>query len=162
VKHALRQRWASRSAQERRVIVVVAFVIAVVLYLWLLQATTQARRRLLPAVAELRAQAMRQDTQADEIARLRALPPPPASSADRRQLVQRQVDASGLRHSLVSVDLVDARHVKLVFGSVAFADWLAWADAMQSRRLRFAAVRIEAQAVPGQVSVSATLERPGR
>ena len=60
------------------------------------------------------------------------------------------------------MELVDARHVKLVFGNVGFADWLSWADAMQAQHLRFAAVRVEAQSAPGQVSVTATLERPGR
>jgi type II secretory pathway component PulM len=75
--------------------------------------------------------------------------------------VQRQVDASGLTGSLVSVELVDAHQVKVVFGSVAFAAWLTWADTMQAQHLRFAAVRLEAQPAPGQVSVTATLDRPG-
>jgi type II secretory pathway component PulM len=163
VNHALGQRWAARSARERRVIVAVTCALTLVLYAWLLRSTTQARQQLLPAVTELQAQALRQGAQADEIVRLRALPPPPpASGTDLRPLVQRQVDAAGLGRALVSMELVDARHVKLVFGNVGFADWLAWADAMQARHLRFAAVRVEAQSAPGQVSVTATLERPGR
>ena len=162
MKHALGQRWAARSAQERRVIAAVACALGVVLSVWLLRSTTQARQQLLPAVAELQAQAIRQGAQADEIVRLRALPLPPTSSTDLRPLVQRQVDAAGLDRSLVSMELVDARHVKLVFGNVGFADWLSWADAMQAQHLRFAAVRVEAQSAPGQVSVTATLERPGR
>lgn len=162
MKHALGQRWAARSAQERLVIATVACVLGLVLYVWWLRSTTQARQQMLPAVAELEAQAIRQGAQADEIVRLRALPSPPASSTDLRPLVQRQIDAAGLGRALVSVELVDARHVKLVFGNVGFADWLAWADAMQAQHLRFAAVRVEAQSAPGQVSVTATLERPGR
>ena len=161
MKHALGQRWAARSAQERRVIAAVACVLGLVLYVWLLRSTTQARQQLLPAVAALQAQAIRQGAQADEIVRLRALPLPSASSTDLRPLVQRQVDAAGLGRALVSMELVDARHVKLVFGNVGFADWLAWADAMQAQHLRFAAVRVVAQSAPGQVSVTATLERPG-
>ena len=136
--------------------------LGLVFYAWLLQDTVQARRQLIPAVGQLRAQAVRQGAQADEIARLRTMPAPPPSATDLRQLVQRQLDASGLARSLVSMELVDAHQVKLVFGSVAFADWLAWADAMQAQQLRLAAVRIEAQPVDGQVSVTATLERPGR
>lgn len=138
------------------------FGLGLVFYAWLLQDTVQARRQLIPAVGQLRAQAVRQGTQADEIARLRTMPASPPSATDLRQLVQRQLDASGLARSLVSMELVDAHQVKLVFGSVAFADWLAWADAMQAQQLRLAAVRIEAQPVDGQVSVTATLERPGR
>lgn len=162
MKHALGPWWMARSAQERRVLAAVALGIGVALYGWWLQAATHARRQLIPAVTQLQAQATRQGAQADEIMRLRALPPAPASATDLRPLVQRQVDASGLARALVSVELVDARHVKLVFGSVAFADWLAWADGMQAQHLRFTAVRIEAQPIRGQVSVTATLERPGR
>lgn len=162
MRPTLRQWWASRAPQERRVIAVAALGLGLVLYAWLLQATVQARRQLVPAVDQLRAQAVRQGAQADEIVRLRAMSAPPRSATDLRQLVQRQLDASGLARALVSMELVDARQVKLVFGSVAFADWLAWADAMQAQHLRVAAVRIEAQAADGQVSVSVTLERPGR
>ena len=162
MKHALAPWWLARSPQERRVIVVVAFGLGLVLCGWLLRATTRARRQLLPAVAQLQAQAIRQGMQADEIGRLRALPPPPSSATDLRQLVRRQVEVGGLSGALVSVELVDPRHVKLVFGSVGFADWLTWADRLQAQHLRFAAVRIEAQSARGQVSVTATLERPGR
>lgn len=153
--------WAARSRQERRLITVVALCLGLVLYAWLLQTATRARLRLLPAVAQLRAEAIRQDAQADEIVRLRALPPPSRSTTDLRQLVQRRVDASGLTRSLASIELVDARHVKLVFAGVAFADWLAWADGMRAQQLRFSAVRIESGAAPGQVGVTATLERSG-
>jgi type II secretory pathway component PulM len=154
--------WTARSAADRRVLLALVAGVGVALFVWLLQATVQSRARLLPAVTELRAQADRQGAQADEIKRLRALPPSPVSATGLRPLVQHQVDASGLAKSLVSVELVDAQHVKLVFGSVAFADWLLWADAMQAQHLRFAAVRIEAQPVRGQVSVTTTVERLGR
>lgn len=162
MKRALGPWWASRSAQARRAIVILALGLGLVSYGWLLRATTHARRQLIPAVEQLRAQAIRQDAQADEIIRLRALPTPPSSTTDLRPLVQRQVDAGGLARSLVSLERVDAHHVKLVFGSVAFADWLAWADTMRAQHLRLAAVRVEAQPVRGQVSVTATLERPNR
>lgn len=162
MKKMLNQWWMSRSPQERQVMVVLALGVGLLLYVWFLRATTQARQRLLPAVVQLQTQAIRQSGQADEIMRLRAMPAAPVSTTDLRQLVQQQAEASGLTKSLVSVELVDAHHVKLVFGSVAFADWLAWADTMQVQQLRFTAVRIEAQSTPGQVSVTATLGRPSR
>ena len=162
MRPALHQWWLSRPSVERRVLVVLAVCLGLALYAWLLRATTQARQRLLPAVAQLRADAIRQGEQADEIMRLRAMPAPPQSTTELRPLVQRQVDVSGLGQSLVSIERVDTQQVKLVFGSVAFADWLAWADSLRAQHLRFATVRIESQSTPGQVSVSATLERPGR
>lgn len=143
--------------------VAAALCLGLVLYIWLLQTTTQARRRLLPAVSQLRVQALHQREQVDEIKRLRAMPTAvPPTSTDLRQLVQRQVDASGLSRSLVSLEQVDATHAKLVFGSVAFADWLTWADTVPVQQLRFSAVRVEAQDTSGQVSVTATVERPTR
>ncbi len=129
---------------------------------WLLQTTLRARQRLLPAVAELQATALRQGAQADEILRLRTLPVPSSSTTELRQLVQGLVDASGLGQSLVSIEPVGAQQVKLVFGSVAFADWLAWVDVMRAQHLRFVAVRIESRSAPGEVGVTATLERPHR
>lgn len=162
MKKLLTQWWMSRSPQERRMLAVAVLCLTVVLYAWFLQTTTHARQRLLPAVTRLQAQTILQSKQVDEIKRLRAMPAASASTTDLRALVQRQAEASGLTKSLVSVELLDAHHVKLVFGSVAFADWLTWADIMQAQHLRFAAVRIETQSVPGQVSVTATLERPGR
>lgn len=162
MKEAWHRLWISRSPQERRLMAVVMVVLGIALYAWLLQSTTRARQQLLPAVAQLRAQAIVQGAQADEIMRLRVMPTPPPSTTALRQLVQHQVDSRGLTRSLVSIELVDPTHVKLVFGSVAFADWLAWADSVRAQHLRFAAVRIESQATPGQMSVSATLERPFR
>lgn len=160
MKHVLGPWWTARSAQERRLLVIAALCLGVLLYAWLLQATAQARQRLLPAVAELRVAAAQQGAQADEIVRLRATPPPPPSTMDLRQLVQRQIDASNLGGSLVSLELVGTQQAKVVFGSVGIADWLRWADTMQAQHLRFSAARIEAQPAPGQVSVTATLDRP--
>ncbi len=162
MKHALSQWWSSRSGQERWIIAAAALVLGLVLYILLLQTTIRARQKLLPAVVQLRADATRQGEQADEIMRLRAAPKPPQSKTDLRDLVQRQVDSSRLTGSLVSIEMVGAHQVKVVFGSVAFADWLAWADTMQAQHLRFAAVRAEAQPAPGQVSVTATIDRPGQ
>lgn len=156
---ALARSWASRSRQERRGIAVLAGCVGIVLYAWLLQSTVHARQRLIPAVAQARAQAIRLDDDADEILRLRAAPPPVQASTDLRQLVQRQVDASGLARSLVSIEAVGTHQVKVVFGTVPFAEWLSWVDTLQSQHVRLEAVRIEAQPAHGLVSVSATLDR---
>ena len=161
-KHGAGQWWASHSASERRLMVAVAVCLGLGLYVWLLLSATHARAKLRPAVIELQAQVSRQERQAEEIMQLRAAPAPAPAPADLRQLVQRQVDADGLSPSLASIERVDADQVKLVFGHVAFAQWLAWADNMRAQHLRFARVRIESQDAPGQVSVSATIERSRR
>jgi type II secretory pathway component PulM len=156
---ALARSWASRSRQERRGIAVLAGCVGIVLYAWLLQSTVHTRQRLMPAVAQLQAQAIRLDDDADEIMRLRAAPPPAQASTDLRQLVQRQVDAGGLARSLVSIEAVGTHQVKVVFGTVPFAHWLSWVDTLQSQHVRLDAVRIETQPGHGLVSVTATLDR---
>ena len=47
----------------------------------------------------------------------------------------------------------------VVFGAVAFADWLNWIAALKSQHVRLDACRIEALSTPGLVSVTATLIR---
>ena len=54
MKHALNRLWAARSPRERGLVAVVAICLGLVAYAWLLHATTQARLRLLPVVAQLR------------------------------------------------------------------------------------------------------------
>lgn len=162
MKRLLATWWVARPARDRRLLLALVLGVGVAVGAWWLPTAMQARARLQPALVQLRGQALVQDAQVDEIVRLRALPPVAASTTDLRALVQRRIDASGLGHGPVSVERVDGQHVKLIFGNVAIADWLAWADDMQAQHLRFSAVRIEAQAAAGKVSVTATLERPGR
>ena len=57
------------------------------------------------------------------------------------------------------VDARDADQVQVVFGSVAFADWLAWVASLQSQHIRLDTGRIEALSSPGLVSVTATFTR---
>lgn len=159
---ALGRSWAARSRQERWGIAVLAGCLGIALHVWLLHSTVHARQRLIPAVAQLQAQAIRLDDNADEIMRLRTAPPPTQAPTDLRQLVQRQVDAGGLARSLVSIEAVGTHQVKVVFGTVPFASWLSWVDTLQSQHVRLDAVRIEAQPSRGLVSVTATLDRAAR
>ena len=50
----------------------------------------------------------------------------------------------------------------MVFGAVAFADWLNWVASLTSQQVRLDACRIEALSTPGLVSVTATLVRDRR
>ena len=162
MKNALGQWWTVRTARQRRLIGLLGMALGLMLYAWLVGTATQARERLLPSVAQLRVDAARQARQADEILRLRAAPKASSADADLRQIVRAAADAGGLGGALVSVERMGAREVKVVFAQLAFSAWLEWAEAMQAQQLRFASVRMESQAAPGQVSVTATLERPAR
>jgi general secretion pathway protein M len=151
--------WRSRSPRERTIAVVVAAVVAAMLYLWLLHAAERARSRLNMTVTALTAQAARLEQQAAEYERLRARPPATVSTTNLRALVQAQAGAAGLSRALTRIDSPDAVQVQVVLGAVAFANWLDWVAALGSQQVRLAACRIEALSTPGMVSVTATLVR---
>lgn len=155
----LRKLWEVRSPRERAVVAAMAAVLGIALFLWLVQSADRARVQLRTSVAMLRAQAARLEQQAVEFERLRAAPPIAASQTDLRTLVQAQAGAAGLSRALVRIDAPDADQVVVVFGAVAFADWLNWIAALKSQRVRLDACRIEALSTPGLVSVTATVIR---
>lgn len=158
---ALRKLWESRAPRERVVLALLAAVLAAASYVWLMSAADRARGQLRASVATLRTQATLLDQQAAEHERLRATAVPPASSGDLRALVQARIDAALLSAALTRIDAPDADHVKVAFGAVSFADWLAWLAALQAQQVRVEAARVEALAAPGMVSATATLTRAG-
>ena len=159
MKAKLRTVWHSRAPRERVVIAVLAVLAGVASYVWLVQAADRAHTRLRASVPALRAQAARLEQQAGELERLRSAPPVAASKTDLRTLVQAQAGAVGLSRALVRIDAPDANQVVVVFGAVAFADWLNWIAGLKSQHVRLDACRIEALSTPGLVSVTATLVR---
>jgi type II secretory pathway component PulM len=155
--------WRSRSPQERTTIAVAALILGVALVLSVLLALGRARSELRGNVIPvLREHASLLDRHAAEYQRLRAAPPAAVSPTDLRTLVQAQAGAAGLSRSLQSVEAPDAEHVKVVFGAIAFAEWLSWLQNLEPQQVRVETCRIEALATPGLVSVTATLVRPGQ
>jgi len=159
MKARLRKLWESRSPRDRVLIAVLAAVVGAVLYLVLVQSAYRARAQLGSSVSVLRAQALRLDADANELARARAAPAAPAPQTDLRTQMQAQAGAAGLARALLRIDARDADQVQVVFGSVAFADWLAWVATLQAQHIRLDTSRIEALTTPGLVSVTATLTR---
>jgi len=155
----LRKVWESRAPQERTIIAILTMVLGAALYFWLVQSGGRAHTRLRASVTTLRSQAARLEQQAAELERLRATPATPASQTDLRALVQAQAGAAGLSRALVKIDAPDANQVVVVFGAVAFADWLNWVTSLKSQQVRLDTCRIEALSTPGMVSVTATLLR---
>ncbi len=155
----VRKLWESRAPRDRAVIAVMAVVLGVALYAALVQTASRARKQLGTSVTTLRAQAANLDRQAIELERLRAGPVISASQTDLRTLVQAQAGEAGLSRALVRIDALDTDQVVVVFGAVAFADWVTWIAALNSQHVRLDTCRIEALSTPGLVSVTATLVR---
>ena len=160
MRNALRKLWESRSPRERLVVAVLVALLGAALYLWLIQSAHRSRVQLGRSVSQLRAEAIRLDKSADEIARLRATPATLRQQTDFRQMMQSLVDSAGLARALVRIESVDASQVRVVFGALPFSDWLAWADNIQLQQVRVDTTRIEALSAPGLVSVTATYIRP--
>jgi len=155
----LRKLWQSRSPRDRVVIAVLAAVAGAAMYAWLIESGSHARTQLGSSLSVLRTQAVRLERDAAELARVRAARVAPASKTDLRTQVQAQLATSGLVGALLRIDAVDANHVQVVFGSVAFADWLEWIAALQAQQIRLDTGRVEALSTPGLVGVTATLAR---
>jgi len=155
----VRKLWESRAPRDRAIIAVMAVVLGLALYAALVQTASRARKQLGTSVTTLRAQAANLDRQAIELERLRAAPVISASSTDLRTLVQAQAGEAGLSRALVRIDALDTDQVVVVFGAVAFADWVTWIAALNSQHVRLDTCRIEALSTAGLVSVTATLVR---
>ncbi|OGA18573.1 MAG: hypothetical protein A3I63_10835 [Betaproteobacteria bacterium RIFCSPLOWO2_02_FULL_66_14] len=151
--------WESRSPRDRVVIAALGALVAVVLYFVLIQSAYRARTQLGASVATLRAQALRLERDAAELARVRAVRVPPVAQTDLRTHVQALITGAGLSGGLLRIDATDANHVQVVFGSVAFAEWLQWVTVLQSQQIRLETGRVEALSTPGMVGSSATFSR---
>jgi general secretion pathway protein M len=155
----LRKIWEARSPRDRVLIAILAAVVATVLYFWLMQSAQRARTQLGASLSDLRAQAIRLDLDATELARVRAMPVPPEAQTDLRTLVQARAETAGLARALVRIDAPEANQVQVVFGAVAFTEWLAWVASLQAERIRLDTGRIEALSTSGMVGVTATFTR---
>lgn len=156
----LRKLWESRSPRERVVLAILAVVVVAALYVWLVETASHARSRLGLSLPKVRAQAARFDSDATEFERVRAVRVPPTARTDLRSQLQAQAAAAGLAGALVRVEASGADAAQVVFGSVPFADWLAWVAALQAQHIRLGTARIEALSTPGLVGVTASFTRP--
>ena len=162
MKARVRQLWQSRAPRERMIVAVLAVIVVGLLYVWLVVSASRARPSLRASVLALRADAARLGQQASELERLRALPPPAASQTDLRTLIQALAGSAGLASALVRLDAPEPNRVQVVFGAVAFPDWLAWVATLHAQNIRLETCRIEALSRPGLVSATASFVRPAR
>ena len=155
--------WQRRTAGERLTIAIGTAVLVIGLFSWLTYTIERSRAQLRSAVVPaLRERAGLLDRQAAEYERLRASPAVTVSSTDVRALVQAQVGAAGLTKALQSVEAVGPNQAKIVFGSIAFADWLNLVQTLAAQQVHLDTCRIEGLATPGQVAVTGTLARAGQ
>jgi len=153
--------WLARSPRDRKIIAISTVVFILILYLMLVQSAVKAQSSLQKNVVDLHTQETFLNDQALEYNRLRNMSAITSSPTDLHTLVQIRILDAGLSNNLLRINAIDANQVVVVFGAIAFSDWLHWIIDLKSQHIRVAKCRIEALSTSGQVSVTATLVRPG-
>ena len=107
------------------------------------------RRRLAAELPGLRASVATLERDAEEVRRLRALPPAGPAAADT-PLASLATQAGGVPGAQVAV--IDERRVRLAGGDIAFGAVLEWLQAARaSHGMRVESARLEALPAPGRV-----------
>lgn len=154
---ALARHWNGRPASERRALSWAAAVVAAVLLatlVWL--PLERSRQRLRAELPTLRASIAALERDAEEVKRLRAMPPaPPRSSTPLASLA---TNAGGLPGAQVSV--IDERRVRVTSSDMAFAALLEWLrNAQATHGMRVDSARLEALPMAGRVRGELILAR---
>jgi general secretion pathway protein M len=152
--------WRSRSARERSIVgtgLVVLAVLLVVALAWLPLERTRAR--LAAEMPVLRASVSALERDAEEVRRVRALPPIiPANPAPLAPLMAANAWARELPG--VQLTVPDEKHVRLAGADIAFTALLDWlTNAQATHGLSVESARIDALPTPGRVRAELVLAR---
>ena len=152
--------WRSRSARERSIVragLVVLAVTLVVALVWLPLERTRAR--LATEMPVLRASVSALERDAEEVRRVRALPPTiPANPAPLAPLMAANAWARELPG--VQLTVPDEKHVRLAGADIPFAALLDWlTNAQAAHGLSVESARIDALPAPGRVRAELVLAR---
>lgn len=148
--------WENRSARERRVIVSLAVLAALVILFTLWLQAERTRERLAGQLPQLRASLAALERDAQEVKRLRAMPAPAPAAAT--PLASLATNAGGVPGAQVSV--IDERRVRLTGTDLSFAALLEWlGNARATHGMRVESARLEALPAPGRVRAELVLAR---
>jgi general secretion pathway protein M len=152
--------WRSRSARERSIVragLVVLAVVLVVALVWLPLERTRAR--LAAEAPLLRASVSALERDAEEVRRVRALPPAtPANPAPLASLMAANAWARELPG--VQLTVPDEKHVRLAGADIPFTALLDWlTNAQAAHGLSVESARIDALPAPGRVRAELVLAR---
>lgn len=159
----LLQRWQLMTPRERRILVVGAALLAVVLvWLLLFDPAWRARQALQSELPTMRGQLAQMEQLAGEARRLGAVPAGSDSPQAVKTQLEQSIDSAGLKPALAQLtqsgNLFDLR-----FKGVPYAAWLAWLDsAARETRLRVVDAAVTRETGIGVVSVRLALEMPRR
>lgn len=153
--------WNARSSSERRVLSAGGVIVVLVLFVtfvWL--PLERARTRLAADLPALAASVTEMRAQAEQVKVLRAMPARAESSnVPLATLVANGTLAQGLTDARVAT--LDAKHLKLTAGDVAWTRLLEWISTVQAAHgLTVDGATIEALPSPGRVRAELILVAP--
>jgi general secretion pathway protein M len=148
--------WRSRTDRERSVLRAGAAAAALLLLFASWIQAERSRARIAAELPALRASIAALERDAQEVARLRALPA--VKPAGRAPLASLASDAGGVPGARITV--IDERRARLVGDDIAFNALLDWLRLAQSAHaMRVESARLEALAAPGRVKAEIVLAR---
>ncbi len=161
MQRELRQFWSDRAPRERRILVLGAlFLLLLIAYFTLIAPAAAGIVRLQRLLPQTGAQAAELETLVTEAKRLRALPPVGAAGAgDPRAAIGASLEAAGLApaHSVPTPN----GDLRLSFANVPYSKWTTWlAGVEKSLGVHAIAVTIKATATPGNTDVELSLRLP--
>ena len=153
----LAQAWNTRNPGQQRLIRVAAALLALALvaaFVWL--PLERSRARLASEAPRLRASIASLQRDADEVRRLRAMPP--AAPGAGAPLATLATNGGGLPGAQMTV--VDERRVRLTGADVSFGALLEWlGNARVTHGMRVESARLDALPAPGRVRAELVLAR---
>ncbi|MDR2195384.1 MAG: type II secretion system protein M [Gallionellaceae bacterium] len=156
--------WDSRSAQERRTLMIAAWILVPLLaYAVLWYPAHTAVNKLRVEIPAMRAQAAHMRVEAEEAAALRHAPQPALlDAAALKTAIEESAARHQLRAAITSLDAQPPHAVRITLDAVSFEQWLAWLRSLQSEQhVRADSLVITALPQTGAVKVSATLVNGG-
>jgi len=160
---SLLARWRARPARERLAIATVGFVALALLFVafaWL--PLERHRARLAGSLPALRASVVEMRAQAEEVKRLKALPPRPQAASNPAPLAS-LLSAGTLAQGLPGARLsaVDGKRVRLAVDDASWARLVEWMSSAQSLHgLSTETARVEALATAGRVRAELVMVAP--
>lgn len=155
--------WKSRNPREQLILAsVAALMLLVILYAYAWMPIAEERAQLRKNLPASKAAAAQFNSQADEAERL-AGQAAAHTNVNVMSVIESSAKTRNLRDKFSAVSAVDNNHVRVVAGSVAFDDWLAWSKDLQAQGIRIDSAQINSAAEgAGLVKLTATFSGPGK
>lgn len=155
-----KQSWDSRSAQDRRILTVLAVVLApLIAYVLLWQPAHTGVARLETSLPLMRFQADWMRRQAEQVDMLQQRAKPSLlNPSEMKTAVERSAEAYQLRSAIESMEGIEPDGLRIAFSAVPYARWLEWARHLQQdQHIRIDTLDVVALHTEGMVKINATL-----